>query len=251
MNKAIKGNQQEVIYTKTLNNKKELWDSLPYDKINTFAIHITTKKFGKINEGKINSKADIYFATGSVDLDYLNQNDFYLDEKDCETSNLIPIKNSGLSIKLSKSRYTITKISANTFFKIFGNNILGAGSSIYCRKESEFIKNKSVLKGWGINETDFKLYFSKALNIDDLDISDKNTLEKIKTFSNKKIKKDILMSKKISELIFKGIGNFEEPFTAHWLIENDLLIPNYYVPFIITTGSGRSKGIFTIVLKPK
>lgn len=47
-----------------------------------------------------------------------------------------------------------------------------------------------------------------------------------------------------------GIGNFEEPYTAPWLIEDDSLKPNYEIPFNVTTGSGRSKGIFTIVLKP-
>ena len=251
MNKAIKGNQQEIVYTKTLNKKKEFWNSLPYDKSNTFAIHITTKKFGKINKGKINPKADVFFATGSIDLDYLKQNDFYLNEKDSETFNLLPIKNSGLSIKLPKSKYTITKISANMFFKIFGSNMLGAGSSIYCRKETEFIKNKLVLKGWGVNETEFKTYFSKELKEENFDLYNKNILERIKTFSNEKIKNKILKSKEKCELIFKGIGNFEEPYTAHWLIENDQLIQNYYIPFIITTGSSRSNGIFTIVLKPK
>lgn len=251
MNKAIKGNQQEIIYTKKLNKKKDFWDSLPYDKKNTFAIHITSKKFGKINEGKINSKADIFFATGSIDLEYLKRQDFYLNEKDSEIYKLAPIKNSGLSIKLPKSKYTITKISPNTFFKIFGSNILGAGASIYCRKENEFIKNKSVLKGWNVNEAEFKSYFSKTLKEEDVDILEKDILEKIKTFSNDEIKSEILKSKEKCNLIFKGIGNFEEPYTAHWLIENNKLIQNYYIPFIITTGSGRSKGTFTIVLKPK
>jgi hypothetical protein len=60
-----------------------------------------------------------------------------------------------------------------------------------------------------------------------------------------------LESREISDLVFKGIGNFEEPFTAHWIIENDEVKENYYVPFSVTTGSGRSKGIFTVVLKPK
>ena len=48
-----------------------------------------------------------------------------------------------------------------------------------------------------------------------------------------------------------GIGNFDEPYTAKYLIENDKIKKNHYLPFTITTGSGRSKGKYTIVLKPK
>ena len=57
--------------------------------------------------------------------------------------------------------------------------------------------------------------------------------------------------KAISDFIFFGIGNFDEPFTAHWLYEYEKFRTNYVIPFTITTGSGRSKGIYTIVLKPK
>jgi len=32
---------------------------------------------------------------------------------------------------------------------------------------------------------------------------------------------------------------------------NNTLKKNYFIPFNITTGSGRSKQIYTIVLKPK
>ena len=76
-------------------------------------------------------------------------------------------------------------------------------------------------------------------------------MSRIKSYSNKEIEKIIIQDKVVSDLIFKGIGNFEEPYTAHWIIENDELKENYYIPFTITTGSGRSKNIFTVVLKPK
>jgi len=252
MNNAIKGNNEEIIYTKLLNKKENFWEVLDYNIDDTFAIHIINKKYGKLNEAKVQSKADIFFAKGNVPKDYLIKNDYYLNELDIDKFNLEAISKSGLSIKMSNSKYTITKISPNTFLKIFQNNILAAGSSIYCQKEEEFVKNSDVLKGWNVNELEFVEYFSKNSN-DEINISlnNKTALETIKTFSNNKIAQLILESEKISDLIFKGIGNFDEPFTANWIIENDTLKPNYYIPFIITTGSGRSKGIFTIVLKPK
>jgi hypothetical protein len=76
-------------------------------------------------------------------------------------------------------------------------------------------------------------------------------MKKIKVYSNNEIEKLIIQDMVISDLIFKGIGNFEEPFTANWILENDELKKNYAIPFTVTTGSGRSKNIFTIVLKPK
>ena len=248
MNKALEGNYEEIVITKKLNSKTIFWEKLPYDKNNTYAIHVITKKFGKINNEKIQPKADVFFASGKVDLDFLVKNEFYLNESDLEVLNLKPIPFSGLSIKLSNSHYTITKISPNTFLKIFKSNILGAGASIYSTQDFE--KNIEILKGWGVMKNDFDNYFKNQLNIENINLFNKEILSQIKSYSNHEIEKIITNNIEISELIFKGIGNFDEPFTAHWILENNILKKNYYIPFKITTGSGRSKNIFTIVLKP-
>lgn len=249
MNKAIEGNNEEILITKILNQKNKYWNSLPYDKNITFAIHITDKKHGKINQEKIHPKADIYFAEGNVNIDFLVQNDFYLNESHIEFFRLTPIPLSGLSIKLSNSNYTITKISPKTFIKIFKSNILGAGASIYSLKEFE--KNELVIKGWSVPLSDFITFFCQELNLNTIDLYDKEIMGRIKSYSNKEIEKIIIQDNVISDLIFKGIGNFDEPYTANWILENDELKKNYFIPFTITTGSGRSKNIFTIVLKPK
>lgn len=252
MNKALSGNEQEVVYTKQLNRKDKFWDKINNNKNTTYAVHVISKKYGKINEAKIQPKADIILVKGNIPNNYLSKNDYYLNEKDVQKFDLIPINESGISVKLPNSKYTITKISPNTFIKIYGSNLLGAGASIYCNKEKDFDKNIDVLNGWSVNEKDFYYFFNKnieGLNLNNL--ADKKKLIQIKTFSNKKISDLTLDSKKISDFIFKGIGNFEEPYTAHYIIENDEIKENYYIPFIITTGSGRSKGIFTIVFKPQ
>lgn len=252
MNKSLSGNEQEVVYTKQLNRKDKFWNKIRYDKNTTYAIHIIYKKYGKVNEGKIQPKADIILVNGNVPNDYLSKNKYYLNENDIEKFDLTPINESGISVKLPNSKYTITKISPNTFIKIYGSNLLGAGASIYCKKEKDFDKNIDVLTGWNISEKGFYNYFNKNIkNLSLKNLSDKDKLTQIKTFSNQKIGELTLNSKKISDLIFKGIGNFEEPYTAHYIIENDEIKENYYIPYIITTGSGRSKGIFTIVFKPK
>ena len=249
MNKALEGNREEVLITKSLNRKDTFWNYLPYDKFKTFAIHIISHKYGKVNNEKIQCKADIFFASGIVDLSFLIKNDFYLDESHLKMFDLVPIPYSGLSIKLSNSNYTITKISPNTFLKIFNSNILGAGASVYSTKDFE--KNATILSGWGVKLIDFENYFCEKLKIGSIDLLDKNLMTMIKTFSNHEIVKLIENDIILCDLIFKGIGNFDEPFTAHWLLENNILKKNYYIPFVVTTGSGRSKNFFTIVLKPK
>ena len=252
MNKSLKGNNYEIIATKELNQKINYWKELNFDPRNSYAIHIIYKKYAKINQIKISAKADIFLAKGIVPFEYLVQKDYYLSEKDLIKFNLLPIKNSGISVKLPNSRYTITKISPTTFKKLFGDNNLAAGASIYCNKEKDFNKNIRVLEGWGINELEFLNYFNKQITLLNLSsLSDKKALETIKIFSNNKIAHIINNSQFLSDFIFKGIGNFEEPFTAKYLIENSKMKKNYYIPYKITTGSGRSNGNFTIVLKPK
>lgn len=251
MNKAKQGNNEEVKFTKLLNQKGELWNDLDYNAENHYAIHVISNKFGEINQSKIPPKADIFVAKGNLDNNYLQTQDYYLNENDVVKFGLASVDKSGISVKLAKSNYTIIKISPSTFIKIFGSNILGVGASIYSSKDFE--KNPSVLAGWGIELKEFQSFFADLLQIDEskITLDEKKVLGKIKTISNETIKKRVLESQEISDLVFKGIGNFEEPFTAHWIIENDKIKENYYIPFSVTTGSGRSKGIFTIVLKPK
>jgi hypothetical protein len=146
------------------------------------------------------------------------------------------------------------KMSPSTFKKLFGSNILASGASIYCTKEVEFIKNRELLEGWGVLESEFIAYFNQQLDINLLsatDINSKEALKLIKKFSNSKIVEIINSDKRISDFIFFGIGNFDEPFTAWWLFEHGEFKPNYIIPFSVTTGSGRSKGVYTLVLKPK
>lgn len=257
-NKGTKeGTEQEVAFVKELNKKEDLsyWDTFNLDQNNHYAIRIISKKYGSLNEAKILPKADAFIAYGQVPLEYLKSKDYFLDEHDIKQFNLKPINASGISIKrVDSKQYQIMKMSPSTFKKLFGSNILASGSSIYCNKEIEFIKNNNLLDAWGISENEFINYFNQVLNINLISVTDaksKENLKLIKKFSNEKISQIINSDKSISDFIFFGIGNFEEPFTAYWLFEHGEFTPNYIIPFTVTTGSGRSKGVYTLVLKPK
>ena len=257
-NKGTKeGTAQEIEFVKLLNKKEDLsyWNTLSLEPSSHYAIRVISKKYGKLNDSKVLPKADAFIAYGDIPLDYLESKEYFLDEKDVKKFALTPIAKSGISIKRADSKqYQIIKMSPSTFKKLFGSNILASGASIYCTKEVEFIKNRELLNGWGVEEHEFLSYFNSELGLNLVSVthsSNKKALTTIKKFSNAKIAEIINANKQISDFIFFGIGNFDEPFTAHWLYEHGEFRANYVIPFTVTTGSGRSKGVYTLVLKPK
>tara|TARA_B100001175_G_scaffold137382_1_gene116777 strand:+ start:984 stop:1754 length:771 start_codon:yes stop_codon:yes gene_type:complete len=256
MNKGTKeGILDEIYLTKELNkkNNRNLWKIFDFDFTDHYAVHVKNLKYGKVNKKKIWPKADIFIVKSSNILEsVLKKNNFYLNEYDIKNLKYSPVPYSGISVKRRDSkRFQIMKIGVSTFEKLFKNLELGAGASIYCRNSSDLIKNDRVLEGWNTNWDKFNRYFQNHFDYN-IDVnSDLNTFKQIKKISNSLIEKSIINNKKLNDFIFKGIGNFEEPFTAHYLFQGNEMKFNYSIPFKITTGSGRSKGNFTIVLKPQ
>jgi hypothetical protein len=261
MNKGTpEGTKEEISFVKKLNKKEDIsfWDILKLDSKNCYAIHVISHKQGIINNTKIKPKADAYIARGEVSSDYLLSKNYYLDENDIAKFNLIPIDKSGISIKRKDSyKYQILKMNPVTFEKIFKFLELGAGASIYCVKSEELKKNYSVLTGWKTTWEKFVEFFKDIENIElindsNADIDKKLKVAKaIKKKANGEIEELINTNSKRVDFIFQGIGNFEEPFTVYWFYELGTLKKAGKIPFVVTTGSGRSKGDFTIVIKPK
>jgi hypothetical protein len=259
MNKGTKeGTEEEINFVKMMNEKKNLnlWKILNLEPSDHLAVHILKHKFGFINQKKVKTKADAFIAKGKVPEEYLREKDFYIEEEDVEKFGLIPVDFSGISIKRTDSkRYTIMKMNPSTFQKIFGSFELGAGASIYCKNEKDLIKNNSVLTGWKTNWETFIEFFEGKCDVEikknngtyQLGLTD---AKKIKDYSNNTISEIIEKNEDISKFIFQGLGNFEEPFTAHFLYERSNLKKSCFIPFKVTTGSGRSRGDFTVVLKP-
>lgn len=251
------GKQQEIDFVKTLNKKEHLdyWKTLTLDPANHYAIRVKYQKYGKINQRKIWAKADAFIAKGTVPSTYLRLNDYLLNEDDVKRFNLTPIAQTGISIKQeSSTAYQILKMAPSTFKKLFNSNILAAAASVYYKKKKKLALNKAILKGWNIREEDFFAYYNKQLhlNINSVTASGcQACLKKIKRYAKKEIIYIIKNYKALSDFIFLGIGNFQEPFTAPWLYEEGEFKKNYQIPFTITTGSGRSRGRYSIVVKPK
>jgi len=255
MNKGTKeGILEEKYLTKELNkkNNKSLWEALNVDFVDHYAIHVNSLKYGKLNQRKIWPKADIFIVKCHMLESILKKNNFYLNEDDIKNLKHSPVPCSGISVKRRDSkRFQITKIGVSTFEKLFKDLELGAGASIYCKNSNDMIKNDSVLEGWNTNWDKFNKYFQNHFDYKVDTRTDFDSLKQIKKISNYLIEKSIMNNKELNDFIFKGIGNFEEPYTAHYLFEKNEMKINYSIPFKITTGSGRSKGNYTIVLKPQ
>ena len=251
------GKRQEIAFVQQLNKKEKLsyWQQLGLNPNEHYAIRVKYPKYGTLHQRKVWAKADAFIAKGSVPHHYLKLNHYFLDEDDVKRFHLMPIEQTGISIKQPCSRdYQIVKISPSSFKKLFGSNILAAGASLYYKKRKKLPLNQKILKAWGIAQEDFFAYYAKALQlpIDSVThINCQKCLKKIKRYAKKEIAKTIKSNQSISDFIFYGIGNFQEPFTAPWLFEHGVFQKNYRIPFTVSTGSGRSRGRCTIVIKPK
>ena len=251
------GKLQEIEFVQTLNRKKNLnyWQTLELNPLNHYAIRVKYQKYGTLNKRKVWAKADAFIAKGFVPQNYLKLNHYFLNEDDVKKFNLLPIKQTGISIKQkSSTQYQILKISPSSFERLFGSNILAAGASMYYKKKKKLPLNKNILKSWGISEEIFFSYYSEKLNLPINSVTDMNCqkcLKQIKRYANKEIARIIQNDKALVNFIFYGKGNFQEPFTATWLFEHGIFKKNTPMPFVVTTGSGRSKGKCTIVIKPK
>ena len=119
------------------------------------------------------------------------------------------------------------------------------------------IKNDSVFKGWNTSKNKiinkFSKYIPELLRLnEDISLKEQSHIFKIlKDFSNKKISEIIDNDNNIQEIIFNGYYIYEEPYSATYFYKGNNIESLKYIPYIITTGSGRSKGIYTLVLKPK
>lgn len=248
------GIQEEINFVKLMNKKENLkfWDILNKSPNTHYAIRVNSKKLNKVINKKVLPKADVYLVKGVLNEDILKSKKYYLDEEDVLTYNLIPVFNSGISIKRVGSKsYQIFKMVPDTFKFLFKYYELGAGASLYSRKEEDLFKNRDVIKGWKTNNQSFYNYFESNFNIKSNPVTeDISSAKEIKKVSIQLIENMIKDNEDIRKAIFQGIPFFDEPYTVHYLYENGELKNDCYVPFNITTGSGRSKGIYTLVIKP-
>jgi hypothetical protein len=210
----------------------------------------------KLSNQKVNTRADAY-AIEIVDprlYDLLEENNYYLDEDILngydEYYNCV--ERSGISIKRDNSEnYTLIKLTPNSFNELFGCFELGYGASIFCKNSSELHFNIPLLEGWHTSIEDLQDYFGTDRITENSLTTSLEICKNIKEISIERIKNCIDGSLRLQSIIFNGKDIYDEPYSAFFFMQNNIIKVLGYMPYSVTTGSGRSHGDYSIVLKPR
>lgn len=267
---TFSGDIAEIEFVKLFNTEKksdrfrEYINQFDNYNINDiYMVRVTTKQYSKLSNQNVMTRADTFLIESNdskIDKVLLENNN-YLDEDILKKYSIsyTPISFSGISVKMSDSnRFQILKLTPDSFYKLFKEYELGAAASIYCQKEEELSKNDMVCAGWHTSKQEIINKYCKdmtSLNcLLDKDLSKFDEImiyKELKWFANNRIAEIIDNDKYLQEIIFNGYHIYEEPYSASYFYKGDTIKKLNYIPFWVTTGSGRSKGNFTIVLKPK
>ena len=255
---AGKKAEEQFIIELNGDKKDPRWQTLKIKNAEEyFAIRVTKKVPSKKLGHLANAKADVYIASGKLEQSLLEDKKFFLTDDDVEDIGLSRKVGTGISVKRTDSeKYQIHKWGPDSFKKIFGSYELGAGISIYRNRSEELVKNDTLLSGWKTSWKEFEDYFSDTDNIkilkDKSAESDdrKEVAKKVGTYSIKIAEDKIRNDANISDHVFCGSNDFDEPYNATWFFAYGILVKAIPFPINVTTGSGRTKGDYTVVVKP-
>lgn len=219
-------------------------------------IRVTTKQMSKLSNQKVMTRADAY-AIEILDnriYDVLEENSYYLDEDILNgyEEYYTCVDKSGISIKKDGSNnYTLIKLTPNSFYELFESFELGYGASIFCKNSSELHYNIPLLEGWKTTIEDLQEYFGSEAITEDSITTSLDLCKKIKELSVERIKQSIDNSPMLQAIIFNGKDIYDEPYSAYYFMQDNQVRVLGYIPYNVTTGSGRSHGDYSLVLKPK
>lgn len=254
MNMAIQGINFEYKFTSSLNQDKDcrIWESLGiYDNKNVFLVNTSYNQVSKIAGSKVPPKSDCYAVEIDDNISLLLEDKGHILTEELLLNNNISHKilnDSGISIKLPSSKnYTLQKISYSTFRNLFTDI-----SSSYFVAALLFCDPKQVYKNDLILAT-----FKRSIDILCNDLNVRNDMDDfemyriLKTFAINKIKEVTNTNRNIFNAICFGDEIFEKPYCSSYIFENGNIISknNYNSNITVTTGSGRSKGTYTLVFK--
>lgn len=253
------GDSQEFSLTQLLNKNKnsKLWAKLidDEDRSDYFAIKVTKKPLSKLSGKKVFPKSDAYIIKAKIDSESLLKREYILTEDGLKNMKYTVIPNTGISIKLRNSKnYTIQKFTKDSFIKAFSSYIDKDKieecllSLLIYSNDKEIYKNENIASDLGVNYDLFikrmKVHFSEIT-------TEKELLDQIRRDAQSKLINIIKSNKPLMEAIFIGKGWFNDPYYASYIYVHGDLIDNVPTDFFLTTGSGRSKGKYTIEIKPR
>lgn len=262
---TFEGEQEEFNLSKLMNKNKthKFWNlirekcNMENNINNYYVVKVDGNKESKITGKKVKCKTDDFVICANISKNYLLQNEYQITEnmlKDIGQYEIV--MNSGISVKRADSKkYTIVKLTHNTFKKAFEKYIDGiefiiAGLLLYEGKNKEEI-NKKILNDLGIKKEKLKKFYVDKNVVSDNENLDTEFVKKISKKSKLIVNEIIDNNLELKASLFTGKGWFDNPYYINFIFKNGKLTSDVYTDYIVTNGSGRSKGIYTIILKPR
>lgn len=248
-NKATQGLDFEYKFTADFNQSERAKNT----KI--FLANVSYNQISKLAGAKVRPKSDCYAVRIQEDINILLQQNNYLLTEEILLENQIQyevIPKSGISIKLPESKsYTLQKLSFTTFQNIFAKISPSYFiAALLFVKPSETEKNNLILATFGktIDELCADLEIEKPVSEP---VSELETLKILKSTALAKIKQLANEDKNIYNTLCFGSNMFEDPYSATYIFENNKIYArgDYRATINVTTGSGRSKGKYTLAFK--
>lgn len=262
---TFEGDQEEFNISKIMNRNKNhrFWNvisdlcTLDLDKDNYYVVKVEENKESQLSGKKVKCKTDNFIIQANISKAQLLQCEYQITEKMLQNIGKYKvISNSGISVKKADSKkYTIVKLTHNTFEQAFaeyieGVNFIIAGLLLYSDKKKIHINTKML--------EDLKIQQSRLINfyIDTYDLSgngilDSDFIVKISRKAREVVKETIENQPELKDKLFTGKGWFDDPFCINFIFKEGKLTSDIYTDYTVSNGSGRSKGNYSIILKPQ
>ena len=125
------------------------------------------------------------------------------------------------------------------------------GGLVFYSSSKKLELNKTIAEDLNINQCDFVKYFKIHHFATGVDFEDSEFMSSVTTISKKIVIKAIEENEELKKALFTGEGWFKSPYYIDFVLINGELSNDVYMPYYIDNGSGRSKGNYTIILKPQ
>ncbi|MCD7809788.1 MAG: hypothetical protein LUH02_10620 [Erysipelotrichaceae bacterium] len=251
------GDMEEYDISKVMNRYKnhKNWKVFDLnDNKDVYVVRVDKKIFSHLSEKKVNPKSDAYLIRARILKEFLLEKEYLIKETDLDCIDYKPINGTGISVKERKSRnFTYQKLTRNSFVKVFSRYVentlyVFAGLLLYSDSKQMY-KNEKILNDLNVDINDFCRY-TKKFGLINFDLLNSEHVDFLRKTLQDFIKNTIETHTELKESLFLGKNYFDEPYCVNYILKNGSLTTEVYSDYKITTGSGRSKGNYTIIIKP-
>ena len=222
-----------------------------------YAVRVTSHVQSQLSGRSVLPKSDVYIVKAKLKSDFLTENNFIIDEdmydEELKNVHIEKIKGSGISCKIRASKsFTYEKLTIDSFSKLFDDAMIGCGMSLFVKNVEELQLNQKILEAWGIKIEEFRKYWATYIEFGEIKniLLNQDICKLIKKKAEELIREKIDTNSYIKGVVFRGDSIFEEPYNAPMIFSHGQLMENVISEYSVTTGSGRHKGTYTIVIKP-